>query len=142
MKTERLFVDTNVFLRYLVNDVPAQAEAIEQLLRRAVAGKVTLVTNSLVIAEIVWTLQSFYGLPRADIKAKVLAILNTPGLEIAESDLVLQAVTWYAEKNVDFIDAYNAAWMPAHDLQAVCTFDRKHYARLEGLEVRAPGPEA
>ena len=50
---ERLFLDTNLFLRFLTNDVPAQADAVERLLRRAAAGEVQLVTSSLVIAEIV-----------------------------------------------------------------------------------------
>jgi predicted nucleic acid-binding protein len=36
MKPERVFADTNLFLRYLTNDVPDQADAVERLLRRAV----------------------------------------------------------------------------------------------------------
>ncbi|MCZ7625587.1 MAG: type II toxin-antitoxin system VapC family toxin [Candidatus Methylomirabilis sp.] len=87
MKPERLFVDTNLFLRYLTNDVPEQADAVEQLLRRAAAGGLALVTNTLVMAEMVWTLEAFYQLPRSDIKEKVLTILNTPGLEVADGEL-------------------------------------------------------
>lgn len=139
MKPEAIFADTNLFLRYLTNDVPVQADAIGDLLRRAAAGEVALVTNSLVIAEIVWTLESFYGLTRDDVKAKVLAILNTPGLEIPDSDLALQAIAWYADKNVDFIDAYNAAWVLARDLHAVYTFDRRHWSRIAGVTAQVPG---
>lgn len=43
MEAETFFVDTNVFLRYLTNDVPAQADAVEFLLQRAAKGKVSLV---------------------------------------------------------------------------------------------------
>jgi predicted nucleic-acid-binding protein len=139
MAIELAFADTNLFLRYLTNDVPEQAEAVEGLLRRAQAGEVGLVTNSLVIAEVVWTLESYYQQSRDDVRAKVLAILNTPGLEVAEAELVLQAVLWYAEKNVDFIDAYNAAWLLARDIHAAYTFDRKHFGRLEGISALAPG---
>jgi predicted nucleic acid-binding protein len=142
MRAERLFVDTNVFLRYLTNDVPAQADAIERLLQRAATGEAVLVTNSMVIAEIVWTLESFYGLARSDIKGKVLAILNTPGLEVVDGDMILQAIGAYVEKGVDFIDAFNAAWLSAHGLRAVCTFDRKHFGRFEGLSVDVPGEQA
>jgi len=138
MTIERLFADTNLFLRYITNDVPAQADAIEKLLINAAAGQCLLVVNALVVAEIVWTLESYYRLSKSDICSKVLAILNTPGLEIAESDLLLQAMLWYAEKNVDFIDAYNAAWMVSHDISAVSTFDKKHYARFEGIKVSIP----
>ncbi len=58
MRPERVFADTNLFLRYLTNDVPQQADAVEALLRRAAAGEVTLVTNSLAIAEVVWVLET------------------------------------------------------------------------------------
>ena len=138
MKPEPVFVDTNLFLRYLTNDIPEQANAIEALLRRAAAGEVLLVTNSLVMAELVWTLESYYRLPPQSIQDKVLAILNTPGLEVSEGDLVLQAVLWYAEKNVDFIDAYNAAWLLDQGIKTACTFDRKHFARFEGVSVTTP----
>lgn len=138
MKSERIFADTNLFLRYLTNDVPQQADAVEQLLRRAAAGELILITNTLVIAEIVWTLETFYQLPRSDIKDKVLAILNTPGLDVADAELILEAMTWYTEKNVDFIDAYNAAWMRGLGLKVACTFDRKHFSRLEGITVMVP----
>ena len=138
MKPDPIFVDTNLFLRYLTNDVPEQADAVERLLRRAMAGEVRLLTNELVIAEIVWTLESFYKRSRRDIMEKVLAILNTPGLEVANGEIVLQAIAWYAEKNVDFIDAYNGAWVLARGLNAVYTFDRKHFFRLEGLTLLTP----
>lgn len=139
METKRVFADTNLFLRYLTNDAPVQADAVEQLLHRAAAGEITLVINSMVIAEIVWPLESYYHLPRHDIKDKILAILNTPGLEAAEGDLLLQAIFWYADKNVDFIDAFSAAWLRAQGLTTTYTFDHKHFSRIEGINVRVPG---
>ncbi len=138
MNPERVFVDTNLFLRYLTNDIPEQADAVEELLRQAVDGKVMLVTSSLVIAEIVWVLESFYQQRREQIKQHILAILNTPGLEVAETEMLLAGIVWYAEKNVDFIDACNAVWALLHGVETVCTFDRRHFARLEGITVRGP----
>jgi hypothetical protein len=35
MSPERTFADTNLFLRYLTNDMPEQAEAFEVLLQKA-----------------------------------------------------------------------------------------------------------
>ena len=68
MEPERCFIDTNLFLRYLTNDVPEQADAVEELLNKAAAGEMILVTNNLVCAEIVWTLESFYKLERDAIR--------------------------------------------------------------------------
>ena len=139
MDLEPVFIDTNLFLRFLTNDVPTQADQVEALLKKAEAGDLSLTTNNLVIAEIIWTLESYYGLSCEDIRGKVLAILNTPGLEVADDERILQAVLWYSEQNVDFIDAYNAAWMLDRGLTDICTFDRKNFARLEGINVIVPG---
>ena len=73
----------------MTNDIPAQADAVEALLQRAEQGEVLLLTNALVMAEIVWMLESFYKLPKAAIQEKVLAVLNTPGLGVVDGDLVL-----------------------------------------------------
>ncbi len=139
MDAEKVFADTNLFLRYLTNDVPAQADAVESLLRRAGQKQIKLITTSLVIAEIVWTLESFYNLPREDIQSKIFAILHTPGLQVTDSDLISNAVDWYAEKNVDFIDAYNAAWMLREGVGKAYTFDKKHFSRFQEITVEVPG---
>lgn len=138
MESERCFIDTNLFLRYLTNDVPEQADAVEDLLDKATAGEILLLTNSVVMAEMVWTLESFYQLERAAIREKLAAILNTPRIEVIDGDLVLQALEGYVEKNVDFIDAYNVAWMLSHGLTEAYTFDRKHFNRFEHIMVHVP----
>ncbi len=134
-----LFVDTNVFLRFLTNDVPEQADAAEALFRRAAAGEVGLVTNTMVVAEIVWVLESYYRLPRPDVLERALAVAHMDGLALSESDIITEALLAYAESNVDFIDAYTAAWMRQRGLRRVATFDQKHYSRFEGLAVHVPG---
>ena len=139
MRVERCFADTDLFLRYLTNDVPAQADRVEKLLRRAASGELVLVTSAMVIAEIVWTMESFYELPREGIQASLFAILNTSGLEVESKDLILQAIVWYTENKVDFIDGYNAAWLLAEEMRIVYTFDRKHFARLKKIIARVPG---
>ena len=138
MSLERTFIDTNLFLRYLTDDLPTQANAVEELLRQAASGEILLVTNCLVIAELVWTLESFYKLAPEVIQDQIFAILNTPGLQIEDSDILFQSLLWYIEKKVDFIDAYNVAWMQNRGIQTIFTFDRKHFSRFEGILVRIP----
>ena len=132
------FADANVFLRYLTGDVPEQAAAVERLLRRAEKGNVVLHTNVLVMAEIVWTLGSFYKLSRPEIRDKVLAMLNTAGLSVENSGLVAPVVSLFADRNVDFVDAYNALRMPAHGLEQMVTFDTRHGSRLPRIAALTP----
>jgi predicted nucleic acid-binding protein len=131
-------VDANIFLRYLTEDVPEQAEKARDLLERAERGEEDLVTTVLTIAEIVWVLESVYELDRSSIRAKVVAILGLPGLTVEDQEVLLQAVVWYEEKNVDFADCYSAAWMEHHGLEEVYTFDQD-FDRFEGLTPRRPG---
>jgi uncharacterized protein len=132
-----LFVDTNVFLRFLTNDVPAQAAAAEALFRRAAAGQVRLTTNCMVLAELVWVLESHYHLARSEVRERVLAVAHMDGLHMLDIDLVTDAVFAYETSRVDFIDAYNACWMREHELHRVVTFDQAHFARLDWVDIES-----
>lgn len=136
---ETAFADTSLFLRLFTNDLPEQADRVEALLERAERGELALVTTVMVVAEIASALERFYGLTKADVRDRVLALLNTPGLWVESEDLVLQGAVWYAEKNVDFIDAYNAAWLRERGVKPAYTFDQKHFGRFDHLDARLPG---
>lgn len=138
MTDETHFVDTNLFLRYITNDLPDQADATERLFRRAEAGELRLVISVMVIAEVVWVLESYYDFPRGAIKEAIKAIIATPGLDVEQDEILLQGVVWYAEKKVDFIDAYHVAWMLRNDLTTIETFDENHFNRFDHINVMVP----
>jgi predicted nucleic-acid-binding protein len=130
-----VFVDTKVFLRFLTNDDPVKAKRAEILFRDALKGKIRLATSLLVIAEIIWTLESFYKLEKSDIAVKVEKILNTPNLDCPESSLLFMALDLYVHANIDFVDAYNAFHMKDHGLTQILTYDRKHFARVPWVQI-------
>jgi predicted nucleic-acid-binding protein len=132
------FVDTNVFLRFLVNDVPEQADACEAIFRNAVAGEEALYTTDMVIAEIVWVLESYYELPRSDVRTRVEKILNTPNLDCDNRETIIHALSLYAEKQIDYIDAYNACVLKLKGIDEIYSYD-KHYDRLNWLKRIKPG---
>lgn len=134
-----VFVDSNVFLRYLTNDIPERASAAEELFRRAAAGEVLLVTSSMVVAELVWVMESYYGLSRDEVQLRALSVLRMEGLESPEAEILTEALFAYVEKNVDFVDAYNACWMRERGLTRVATYDRRHLARFAGLSIEPLG---
>jgi predicted nucleic acid-binding protein len=130
-----LFVDTNVFLRFLTNDDPAKAKRAESLFRDALRGKIRLATSLLVIAEIIWTLESFYKVEKSDIAAKVEKILNTPNLDCPEAPLIFMALDLYVHENIDFVDAYHGFYMREQGLTQILTYDRKHFARIPWVQI-------
>ncbi|OZC01178.1 hypothetical protein BSZ36_18580 [Rubricoccus marinus] len=118
--------------------MPEQADRVEALLDRAEAGEVRLVTSVLVMAEVVWTLGSFYGRTKPQVRDAVLVLCHTPGLDVEDADGIVQAAEWHAEKNVDFADAYHATWALARGLTDVRTFNLKHFRRFDGLDAQEP----
>lgn len=131
----RVFVDTNVFLRFLTQDDLDKAEKARLLFASAVAGEVVVETSLLVIAEIVWTLESFYGLPHEEVAELVTTILATPNLECPSKELLIETLLAYTERNVDFIDAYHAVLLGRRRDVSLATFDRKHFRRFPGLDL-------
>jgi predicted nucleic-acid-binding protein len=131
----RVFVDTNVFLRFLTNDDPVKAKRAETLFRQAIKGQIQLITGLLVMAEIVWTLESFYHLTKTDIASKVETILNTPNLLCPQAEIIVMALDLYVQENIDFIDAFHAHDLQTQGLSQIATYDHKHFKRVPWLEI-------
>ena len=55
-----IFVDTNYFLRFLLKDVPHQHQKALQLFKDGAAGKIKLISSTIVIFKILWVLTSYY----------------------------------------------------------------------------------
>lgn len=132
------FMDTNLFIRYFTNDDPAKADRVEKLLDKAAVGKIKLVTAEMVIAEVVWVLESSYGLQSTEVGRIVKSILVTPGLEVINSHLVEAAIGYYLDNQIDFIDGYIAAVMDRHGIEEIYSYDKKHLARLKKISRREP----
>jgi predicted nucleic-acid-binding protein len=131
-------MDTNLFIRYFTNDDPAKADRVEKLLDKAAVGKIKLVTAEMVIAEVVWVLESSYGLQSTEVGRIVKSILVTPGLEVINSPLVEAAIGYYLDNQIDFIDGYIAAVMDRHGIEEIYSYDKKHLARLKKISRREP----
>jgi predicted nucleic acid-binding protein len=127
-------MDTNLFIRYLVNDDPGKADRVEKLLEQATCGKIRLVTADLVIAEVIWVLESAYGLKNTEITPMVKGILATPGIEVTNAELVGRSLDYYESLNVDFIDGYIAAVMDKMKITEIYSFDKKHISRIRELK--------
>jgi predicted nucleic acid-binding protein len=128
---KRYFVDTNVFLRYLVSDEPAHADKVEKLLDRAEKGELRLITGPPVFFELAWTLKSFYGMKKEEIYTCLLSIAGIPGLDVSDIDVVTESLEVYINNSVEFSDAYISVLSKKLNTDAVATFNRKHFSKLD-----------
>ncbi len=109
-------VDTNVLVRVLIRDTPAQTEAAESALR---AGAMIPLT---VLLETGWVLASRYGLSRADIADALTTIIDLPGIVVPEGDAARWAIGRFAERG-DLGDLMHIA--ASTGAAAFQTFDRR-----------------
>ncbi len=126
------FLDTNILLRYLTRDDEQMAQGALNLLMRIERGEEKVITSSLVIFETVFTLQSFYKVPRQSIKEQMLAVISLRGLHLSDKNLYYQAFDLYASKNISFADAYNAAYILSEHVSGIYSWDRD-FDKVEGI---------
>lgn len=117
------FLDTNVLLRYFTRDDERKADAALALLQRIEQGEERVIVAHTVIFETVFTLQSFYKVPRTLIRDLVFSIVTLHGIELANKSVYTEALELYAERNVSFADAWNAVFMRTNGLLEIYSWD-------------------
>ena len=120
-----IFVDTNVFLRYLTRDDPYKAEACYRLLQRARNNEVELTISESIITEIVYVLSSprVYALAPSEVRARVYPLIALEGLKIQDRGKYFRALDLFAEHAVDFEDALTVAEMERNCVEALYSYD-------------------
>jgi len=119
----RRLIDTNLIVRYLVQDHEAHARAANKLFDACDRGDAIIVVLPVVLAECVFVLESFYGHPRAGIAAALGRLISSPGVEISYPAIHLDALSRYKATKVHFVDCVIAATAVANKL-AVSSFDQ------------------
>ncbi len=133
----RAHVDANVVLRLLVGDPPDMAARARALFENMEQGEVTLVLDTIVVAECVWTLRSYYKRSVSEVAGAMRDLLLLPNLESEERETLLTALASYENLGVDFVDALLAARMQAAGDRDLYSFD-KHFDRLPAVRRSAP----
>ncbi len=132
---DQQLLDTNVLIRFFTGEPPAQAQQAHSLITEADSGKIILVILPVIIAETVFTLQSFYKLKPKDIAARIMLFIQSQGILMKEKSRILNALQRYGDGKAGFIDAYLAAVATEEGLP-IASFDRdfdkfKDISRIE-----------
>jgi predicted nucleic-acid-binding protein len=128
-----LAVDTNIVVRFLVGDDPAQAAKARKLIDN---NDIFVCTT--VLLETEWVLRSGYGLSTSK-RAEVLAgFVGLPLVALEDPVAASKAIEWM-EHGMDFADALHLA--KADACKAFVSFDQdlaKKASALGTVKVRAP----
>lgn len=123
-----MVVDTDTLIRFLTIDDEHKFKRVNKFFKTHENLELTDVT----LAEIYWTLSSFYKYPKGKIIAgfRILLELNwfkCDFLVINKTLLILE------ENNISFIDAYISAYSQVKNDSKIVSFD-KGYDRVKGIK--------
>ena len=114
------FVDTNVLIRHLTGDPPGQARRATAFLEEADE----LLLPDLIVAEVVYVLESFYEVERPRVAELTRAIIGFPAIVVADTPLLLRALEVYEVNRLDFAEAYLVASAEASGVDTIASFDQ------------------
>lgn len=117
-------LDTNVLVRFLVQDDPVQFEQAVKLIRREARGNGVLI-SLIVLLETEWVLRSRYGLSKPDILAAFTALLESAEAYFEDEASVEEALYLWKDAPAEFADCLIAARHRALGCRATASFDAK-----------------
>ena len=121
------YVDTNVIVRHIVGDVPAQARAATELLMQPRSLNLT----PIIFIEVAHVLRSYYGLSRDAIAERLDAVIRLPAIA-GDVDLLSAALDIHACRGVGIPDAVLAAQAMQTGITEIVSFDRG-FDRIPGV---------
>src|SRR3989344_7648773 len=120
----KVLVDTNVFIRFLLNDIPAQVEKAEELFYKAKKGIIEIIIPEIVIFEIEFILSKYYGLPKTSIVEKINSILSQEYFTVEYKNVFLKSIAIYQKEKLSLVDCFLLAKANIEELE-LFTFDKK-----------------
>ena len=133
------FVDTNVFIRFFVNDNAEHHRGACHLFKQVREGQVKLIAPHTVIDEVVFVLSSpkLYQRSRQEIAAWLTPLLKLRGMQVYQREAIVSALSLYANTNLDFADCVTIALAKGGQVKSIYTFDMDFDA-IEGIHRLEP----
>jgi predicted nucleic-acid-binding protein len=126
-------LDTNVLIRYLVQDDAKQSRAADRYITQYADSESALFLPVSVILETEWVLRSAYGYSKESVIDVFTSLLETREMAFQDEASLEFAVFLYREHNIDFADCLHVATAHTHARLPLASFD-KQAARVEGIE--------
>lgn len=130
---QRVVVDANVFLSFIVHRNDRQRDAAKALLAKAEEGELAAILPQFVVFEIAYVLQSTYGLRDEQLATLIRDLVALPGVQITDECPWRRVFEMWPRPLPSLADAAIVAVATANRHETVATFDRKLANKLEGF---------
>ena len=118
-------LDTNVLVRYLVQDDPKQAAQASKFIETHCTDERPCFIGQIVLCELAWVLESNYHQDRVQIASIIEQLLQVGQLDVMEPEVVWRALNDYENSNADFPDHLLARVNQSMGCEVTVTFDKK-----------------
>ena len=118
-------LDTNVIIRFLVRDDEKQAQIVYARLKKAELAHEKLFIPLVVLLEILWVLESAYGMPRNEILDSLEDLRKMPILEFEEERVLDLLVISGRKTSADLADLLISHSANCSGCDSILTFDKK-----------------
>jgi predicted nucleic-acid-binding protein len=118
-------LDTNVLVRYIVQDDPEQSGQASAFIEKNCTKENPGVVNLIVLVELVWVLKIAYKYDKKIIENVLQQLLITTELHVQENNSVWRALHEYKKGKADFADYLVGVINREHNGDMTVTFDRK-----------------
>lgn len=114
------YIDTNVILRYLLDDDPRLSPEATARLENLEEKH----TGIEVVAELVYVLAGVYSVPRKEIAEILTTLIFHDSWKLYQKEEVLGAIKLYGTSSMDFVDAYLVSLHRIAGVE-ILSFDKK-----------------
>ena len=127
-------LDTNVLVRYVVEDDPAQLATARLLIRRCVNEGLALFVPVTVMLELEWVLRSSFGFTKGDVLVTLSSLFSAAELTFESERALEVALQLFREGTADFADCLHVALANQAGESPLWTFD-KGAAKVSGAQL-------
>lgn len=131
----KIFIDTNLWVRFFLQDVQAHYEITRNLLAKVETGELRAYTSTIVLLELQYVLQKLYKLSREGLIEAFGVIKRLRKLTIIEKTNFDLALKFYKQYRIKFSDCLIASQLG--EGMVLVSFDEE-LAKIKDITIRKP----
>ncbi len=121
---EKSLVDTNVILRYLLQDDEVLFQEASAILEKVRAGQEKIILLESVLTECVYVLLKVYKIKRSAIAKSLIALLHYKGIANPDKADLISSIDIFSKTNLSFVDCILCARSTNNNMH-LHTFDKE-----------------